>query len=173
MNMLRPTLLAVLTLLLAFSPPSQAEESMPPEVAAFIPAGFQPLRYQANDFNNDDRLDGLLMLHGKGKERPVLLLLRGDDDKLTLAARNDHAILPKGWFSDPFQEISIGTGWFSLAHKLGNQYFRQRFYWSRTKQTWLLGEVMLVAPGNIRTFSGDRVSPVSFADFSPLATLPN
>ncbi|WP_374497822.1 hypothetical protein [Vogesella indigofera] len=173
MSLLRPTLLTALTLLLAFSLPSRAEENVPPEVAAFIPAGFQPLRYQANDFNNDDRLDGLLMLHGKGKERPVLLLLRGDDDKLTLAVRNDHAILPKGWFSDPFQEISIGTGWFSLAHTIDRQYIKQRFYWSRSKQTWLLAEIMLAAPGDVRTFSGDRVSPVPFADFSPLAGIPH
>ncbi|GGX97177.1 hypothetical protein GCM10011290_26320 [Vogesella alkaliphila] len=168
--MLRPTLWRVLALCLAFSLPSQAEESVPPEVAAFIPAGFQPLRYQANDFNNDDRLDGLLMLHGKSKERPVLLLLRGDDDKLTLAARNDHAILPKGWFSDPFDEVTVGTGWFSLSHSINNQHIRQKFGWDSLQQTWLLQELHVVAPGDIRTFGPKQIKPVRFADFFPLVT---
>lgn len=175
MNLLRPTLWRVLALCLAFSLPSQAEESVPPEVAAFIPAGFQPLRYQANDFNNDDRLDGLLMLHGKGKERPVLLLLRGDDDKLALAVRNDHAILPKGWFSDPFDEVTVGTGWFSLAQREGNSLFKPRFSWSRAQQTWLLDEIRLISYGKVRdvehiigisTWKGNSLHPVPFADFS-------
>ncbi|MFC3624703.1 hypothetical protein ACFOKJ_00895 [Vogesella amnigena] len=178
--MLRPTLLGAFVLSLAFSHPSRAEESVPPEVAAFVPAGFQTQRYLVNDFNNDDQLDVLLILEGKGEARPVLLLLRNSDGKLVQAARNDHAILPKGWFSDPFQEIRIGTGWFSLAHRVGNCLFKQRFSWNRAKQTWLLDEVMLTSfgrvgntelPIGITTQKGNNLRPVTFTDFSPLAGL--
>ncbi|MEQ6289690.1 hypothetical protein ACFPAG_03595 [Vogesella sp. GCM10023246] len=173
--MVRPTLLAALALSLAFSLPSRAEESVPPEVAAFIPAGFQAQRYLVNDFNHDDRLDALLMLQGSSDARPVLLLLRSDDDKLALATRNDRAILPKGWFSDPFQGISVGSGWFSLAHRVENCLFKQRFHWSRAQQTWLLDEITLTSYGKIRnvehiigitTQKGNSLSPVTFADFS-------
>jgi hypothetical protein len=74
-------------------PVSGADDGPPPEIARFVPAGFQALDFALADLDSDGKPDAVLILrrsdegepaHGEAP-RPLLVLIRQADGRLAQA----------------------------------------------------------------------------------------
>jgi hypothetical protein len=151
------TILLTLALLCAapWSAAAQAEElQVPAEVLPFVEAGTKAIAVEAADLNGDGRGDFVLVLErehpAKDKDdfpvnqRPLLILLRGADGRLSAAKRNERVVMCSqcgGVFGDPFEGVEAGRNTFTVHHYGGSNWRWKnsyKFNYSRIDKTWQL-----------------------------------
>ena len=152
----------LLTLLLLCAAPlatfAQDEElKVPAEVQPFVEAGTKAIAVEAADLNGDGRGDFVLVLEKENPakdaddfpvgERPLLILLRGADGKLSEAKRNERVVMCSkcgGVFGDPFEGVVAGRNTFTVMHYGGSNLrwtYSYKFNYSRLDRTWQLVRV--------------------------------
>ena len=127
-------------------------ENLTEELSAFIPDGYSYLGHKYGDLNKDDlKTDAILALKNNQEEnsteellRPLLILSRQADNSLQLEAQNDNVVYCSacgGTMGDPFQDIAIKNGYFSVEHYGGSR-FRwfsvTTFKYDSAKKDWFL-----------------------------------
>ena len=120
---------------------NQDIKSLPPSLAQFVPEGFAVLDTTSGDLNLDQHQDMIMVLKKNGEDttsdvvlhpekRPLLILIKQADKTYKLAARNDNAVYCVdcgGVMGDPFMEVVIKKGYFSVEHYGGSGW-----RWTRT-----------------------------------------
>ena len=133
------------------------ELKVPAEVAPFVESGTKAIALEKADLNGDRREDFILVLEKENSakdendfpvnQRPLLILLRGADGKLSTAKRNERVVMCsecEGVFGDPFDGVIAGRNTFSVEHYGGSNWrwkFSYKFNYSRIDQTWQLVQV--------------------------------
>jgi hypothetical protein len=133
------------------------EIKVPAEVAPFIEAGAKAIAVESADLNGDGRKDYVLVLHRDGvakdtedfpvDQRPLLVLIRGADGRLSIAKRNNKIVMCDqcgGVFGDPFEGIRVRRNSFTVDHYGGSNWrwkYEYQFNYSRIDQTWQLVRV--------------------------------
>jgi len=133
------------------------ELKVPAEVAPFVEAGTKAIAVEQGDLNGDGRVDVVLVLERENpakdendfpvNQRPLLLLLRGADGKLTAAKRNERVIMCSqcgGVFGDPFEGVTVGRNTFTTDFYGGSAWrwkYSYTFNYSRIDKTWQLVRV--------------------------------
>jgi hypothetical protein len=124
-------------------------------IAAFIPPNYAVLDSMAGDLNLDGQPDLLLILKKNGEDslsdvvehpekRPLLILVRGKNNALQLAKRNDNSVLCVdcgGVMGDPYQALSIKDGYFSVEHYGGSNWRWTRvitYKYNQQEKDWFL-----------------------------------
>lgn len=109
------------------------------ELSAFIPEHYSILDTAAGDLNQDKKDDLILVLKRNGEDtlanteepdRPLLILIRDDNNRLQQVRRNDntvYCISCGGVMGDPYMGIVIRNGYFSVEHYGGSAW-----RWTRT-----------------------------------------
>ena len=133
------------------------ELKVPAEVAPFVESGTKAIALEKGDLNGDTREDFILVLEKENpakdqdefpvNQRPLLILLRGADGKLSLAKRNERIVMCSqcgGVFGDPFAAVVAGRNTFSVEHYGGSNWrwqYSYKFNYSRIDKTWHLVRV--------------------------------
>jgi hypothetical protein len=153
---MRKILLALL--LLCAAPPAAAaqdeELKVPAEVRPFVEAGTKAIAVEAADLNGDGRGDFVLVLERENpakdendfpaNQRPLLILLRGADGRLSEAKRNERVVMCSqcgGVWGDPFEGVEAGRNTFTVNHYGGSNWRWKnsyKFNYSRIDKTWQL-----------------------------------
>jgi hypothetical protein len=128
---------------------------VPAEVAPFVPAGQRAFAVSRADLNRDGRPDVLLVLEPvaptedgmtEADARELVVLVRGADGRLAVAARNRKAVLCArcgGMMGDPVQAVEAKPGAIVVEHHGGSGWrwaTTTRFAWSRIYRAWQLVE---------------------------------
>lgn len=136
-------------------PVLDADEDPPPEIARFVPAGFQTLDFAAADLDADGRPDVVLILRRTDEDdvangeagRPLLLLLRQPDGRLAQGRRAERLVYCRacgGMLGDPYQGLTATRGRFtvSLAGGSASAHWavEYTFAYDSTAKDWLLAE---------------------------------
>ena len=137
--------------------PQGGEIIIPPEVTPFVEQGTKAIALERGDLNGDGRGDFILVLEKENpardgndfpaNQRPLLVLLRGADGKLTAAKRNERIVMCSqcgGVFGDPFEGVVAGRNTFSVEHYGGSNWrwkYSYKFNYSRIDKTWQLVRV--------------------------------
>jgi hypothetical protein len=109
-------------------------KKQPAALNTFIPKGYTELYTAYGDLNLDQYPDAVLVLKKDGEDttsdvvehpekRPLLILIGQADKSYKLTARNDNAVYCVncgGMMGDPFQEVVIKKGYFSVEHYGGS-----------------------------------------------------
>ncbi len=171
---------------------AQADElQVPAEVAPFVEAGTKAIAVERGDLNGDGRDDFVLVLQKENpardeydfprEQRPLLILTRGADGRLSVAKRNERLVMCSecgGVFGDPFEGVTVGRNTFTAEFYGGSAWrwkYSYKFNYSRVDKTWQLVRVEEI---NYHTSDPDkmktvvRTPPRSFgkidiADFDP------
>lgn len=144
---------------LALAGPTQAPSApIPPLPAAIrraLPAGYAVLAATQGDLNRDALPDWLVVLHRPNEaktsdvidhptKRPLLVFVGGAGGTYTLAARSDNAVYCVdcgGILGDPFMNLAIKKGYFTVEHYGGSAQRWTRFVtfkYDPAARTWLL-----------------------------------
>jgi hypothetical protein len=131
--------------------------TIPAEVEPFVEQGTKAIALERGDLNGDGRGDLILVLEKENpakdendfpvNQRPLILLLRGTDGKLTAAKRNERVVMCSqcgGVFGDPFEGVVAGRNTFSVMHYGGSNWrwaYTYKFNYSRIDKTWQLVRV--------------------------------
>src|SRR5215831_8996990 len=167
------------------------ELKIPAEINPFIEAGTKAIALEKADLNGDGKEDFILVLEKQSpakntddfpiNQRPLLILLRGADGKLTRAKRNEKIVMCSqcgGVFGDPFEGVIAGPGTFSVEHYGGSSWrwkYSYKFNYSRIDKTW---ELVRVEEVNYHTSNPDKATTkiytpprhfgkIDIADFDP------
>ncbi len=168
------------------------EVKIPDEVKPFVTKGMIPIACEASDLNADGRRDYILIISpivpegsifdkaGDG-DRPTLVLIRGADNKLSVAARNEGVAFCKncgGIFGDPFAGLAARGTRFTISNFGGDNDrwgYDFTFGYSRRDHTWQLvrvQEIAFRASDAERTYRKWVYTPpksfglINFADFN-------
>jgi hypothetical protein len=130
------------------------ELKVPAEVVPFVEAGTKAIAVEAADLNGDGRGDFVLVLERENpakdaddfpvNQRPLLLLVRGEDGKLSAAKRNERLVMCSrcgGVFGDPFEGVTAGRNTFTVDFYGGSNWrwkYTYKFNYSRVDKTWQL-----------------------------------
>lgn len=120
---------------------NQDIKNLSPSLAQFVPDGYTPLDTTSGDLNLDQYPDMIMVLKKNGEDttsdvvehpekRPLLILTGQAGNTYRLAARNDNAVYCidcGGTMGDPFTEVVIRKGYFSIEHYGGSGW-----RWTRT-----------------------------------------
>jgi hypothetical protein len=132
-----------------------ADEDPPPEIARFVPAGFQALDFVAADLDADGRQDAVLILRRADEDdpangeapRPLLLLLRQPDGRLAQVRRTERLVYCRscgGMMGDPYESLTASRGRFTISVAGGSASSHwavaYTFAYDRTAKDWLLEE---------------------------------
>lgn len=126
--------------------------TLPAEVVAFIPKGYEALDYKTGDLNGDKKQDAILILKVVGEDslvedeppRPFLLLIRQADNKLKQVKRNDNLVMCRhcgGVFGDPYSDLEISRNGFSIHFYGGSSWrwaYEYSFSYKPAKKDWYL-----------------------------------
>jgi hypothetical protein len=123
------------------------------DISAFIPDGYLLLDSTYGNLNLDSYKDLILVLKKKGEDlssdvsehpekRPLLILTGEADGSYVLAARNDNTVYCVdcgGAMGDPFVDVVITNGYFSIEHFGGSGWRWSRIvtYRYADKNWWL------------------------------------
>jgi hypothetical protein len=149
---------ALLILLLCAAPAvcaaRQDELKIPAEVQPFVESGTKAIALEAADLNGDGRKDFVLVLERENpskdendfpvNQRPLLILLRGEDGKLAEAKRNERVVMCSqcgGVFGDPFEGVTAAPNTFTVMFYGGSNWrwaYSYKFNYSRLDKTWQL-----------------------------------
>lgn len=136
-------------------PYNKAIKNLPASLAQFVPEGYAALDTTSGDLNLDQFLDMIMILKKNGEDttsdvvedpekRPLLILVGQSDHSYKLAARSDNAVYCidcGGVMGDPFMEIAIKKGYFSVEHYGGSGWRWTRtitFKYSPADNNWYL-----------------------------------
>ena len=125
------------------------------ELSKFVLKGYSILQAVSGDLNLDGIDDYLLILKRDGEDtlsdvvehpekRPLLILLRDKNHKLQLVRRNDNTVDCVdcgGLLGDPFLDITIKNGYFSVEHYGGSAWRWSRiitYKYSKQDNEWFL-----------------------------------
>jgi hypothetical protein len=169
----------------------QDELKVPAEVVPFVEAGTKAIAVEAADLNGDGRGDFVLVLErekpAKDKDdfpinqRPLLILVRGADGKLSAAKRNERIVMCSqcgGVFGDPFEGVEVGRNTFTVNFYGGSNWrwkYAYKFNYSRVDKTWQLVRTEEISyhtsdPDKMKTsvFTPPRhYGKIDIADFDP------
>ena len=169
----------------------QGELQIPPEVQPFVEKGAKAIALEAADLNGDGRQDFVLVLERENpkkdendfpvNQRPLLILVRGEDGKLAEAKRNERLVMCSkcgGVWGDPFEGVVAGRNTFSVEFYGGSNWrwkYSYKFNYSRIDRTWQLVRTEEVEyhtsdPDKMKTrvFTPPRdYGKIDFADFDP------
>ena len=186
----------VLGLLLLCAAPAavsaqEGELKIPDEVRPFVAAGTKAIALEAADLNGDGRGDFVLVLEKENpakdendfpvNQRPLLILVRGEDGKLSEAKRNERVVMCSqcgGVFGDPFDGVVAGRNGFSVELYGGSNWrwkYSYKFNYSRVDKTWQLVRAEEISyhtsdPDKMKTqvFTPPRhYGKIDIADFDP------
>ncbi len=120
---------------------------------SFVPKGFLVLDYAYGDLNKDNfNNDVILIAHDAEAEknmeenidRPLFILTRNKDNTLKNQGRNDKIVLCYdcgGVMGDPYQDIAIKNGYFSIEHYGGSSWRWTEiitFKYNEEEKNWFL-----------------------------------
>lgn len=125
------------------------------QLAQYIPKGYMLLDSASGDLNRDEYEDMILVLNKPDEKetsdvsahptlRPLLLLLGQSSRTYKVVARNDKTVYCVdcgGMMGDPFTQIVIKNGYFSIEHYGGSSWrwgLITTFKYSTTNKTWYL-----------------------------------
>jgi hypothetical protein len=129
--------------------------AVPAEVQPFVEQGTKPIALESADLNGDGMKDYILVLERENpsqkdendfpkNQRPLLILVRGADNKLTAAKRNELIVMCSqcgGVMGDPFAGVTVGRNTFTVNHYGGSAWrwsADYKFNYSRIDKTWQL-----------------------------------
>ncbi|MBF0573599.1 MAG: hypothetical protein HQK69_07555, partial [Desulfamplus sp.] len=142
------------------------------KIVRFIPENYSVLNMTKGDLNLDSIDDIILILKKNGEEktsdviehpekRPLYILIGKSDGLYELAAKNDNAVYCVdcgGMLGDPFNNITIKKGCFSVEHFGGSAWRWTRiitFKYSKSEKNWFLhkdgGDSFHAAGGKVET----------------------
>ena len=131
------------------------DHSVNADISSLIPEGYQLLDSTYGNLNLDKYKDLILVLKKAGEDtssdvskhpekRPLLILTGKADGGFVLAARNDNTVYCidcGGAMGDPFQQVVIKNGYFSIEHYGGSGWRWRRIvtyrYAAADKNWWL------------------------------------
>ena len=107
------------------------DENPPPEIARFVPAGFQTLDFVVADLDSDGRQDAVLILRRSDEDdakngeaaRPLLILVRQPDGRLAQVRRTERLVYCRacgGMLGDPYESLAAGLGRFTVSFAGGS-----------------------------------------------------
>ena len=128
---------------------------VPVEVKPFVEQGTKPIALESADLNGDGSKDYVLVLERENpslkdendfpkNQRPLLILVRGADNKLTAAKRNELIVMWSacgGMMGDPFMGVTVARNSFTINHYGGSAWrwsVDYKFNYSRIDKTWQL-----------------------------------
>ena len=128
---------------------------VPVEVKPFVEQRTKPIALESADLNGDGLQDYILVLERENpsikdendfpkNQRPLLILVRGADNKLTAAKRNELIVMCSqcgGMMGDPFAGVSVAKNTFTVSHYGGSAWrwsVAYKFNYSRIDRTWQL-----------------------------------
>jgi hypothetical protein len=123
---------------------------VPAALKQYIPEGFTVMDTVYGNLNKDKYKDMIMVLKNVHEDvvvddgRPLLLFLGQADGNYILAAKNDKVVLCYhcgGVLGDPYQQIVIKDGYFSIEHYGGSGWRWTRiitFKYSDRDKNWLL-----------------------------------
>ena len=127
---------------------------VPVEVKPFVERGTKPIALESADLNGDGSKDYILVLERENpskdendlpkNQRPLLILVRGADNKLTAAKRNESIVMCSqcgGMMGDPFMGVTVARNAFTVSHYGGSAWrwsVDYKFNYSRIDKTWQL-----------------------------------
>lgn len=184
-------LIVILYIVPCFAAAQEVDLKIPAEVKPFVEKGMEAIALETADLNGDGRADFILVLdkiRTKSDERnydetarPLLILARNANGKLTVASRNDSVVYCKycgGVYGDPFDSIEARRNSFTV-NNVGGSSDRWsasfQFNYSRRDQTW---QVVRVVESSYNVFKPNKVitkistppkdfGKINFADFEP------
>lgn len=133
----------------------QVTENLPSELLEFVPTNYSILDSISGDLNLDEIKDYILVLKNNAEDtlfneidnpekRPLLIILKDKNNKLTLARRNDNTVYCihcGGMLGDPYMGITIKNGSFSVEHYGGSAWRWTRiitYNYSLKEKEWFL-----------------------------------
>lgn len=159
------TLLAISTVVLSCNTPTvsnqpaaekiEAQDDFTVLFAQHIPENYAILKSAQGDLNQDGIIDVALVLYQLGEDtivpigrdyvpRPLLLFLKNEKGTYSLVAQNDRVVYCcncGGIFGDPFYEIDIVDGLFTIYHYGGSSWRWTRditFKYETISRDWYL-----------------------------------
>lgn len=148
---------AVVLCLILSCAAGQEELKVPDEVRPFVEAGTKAIAVEAADLNGDGRGDFVLVLERENpakdendfpvNQRPLLILVRGADGRLSAAKRNERVVMCSrcgGVFGDPFEGVVAKRNTFTVMFYGGSNWrwaYSYQFNYSRADKTWQLVRV--------------------------------
>ncbi len=140
---------------------------VPAEVQPFVENGTKPIALESADLNGDGLKDFILVLERENiaekdeydfpvNQRPLLILVRGTDKKLSEAKRNEKMVMCSqcgGIFGDPFAGLTVGKNTFTVNHYGGSAWrwtADYKFNYSRIDKTWQLVRIEKTSYHNVR-----------------------
>jgi len=166
-------------------------KNTPAEIQLFAEKGTFIIDWKSADLNGDGLDDYLIVLEIQKKipsdpdmnekQRPVLLLIRQQDDSLKLVKRNDQIVTCStcgGNFVDGFAGMSIAKNRFSISNHLQGTTAQTTktysFAYSRRDETWQLVRIETIQEElfSEEKFTRLKIPPVDygkidFSDFNP------
>lgn len=195
MKIFKPGTLAALVFGLSaiLAPCVSAQENelkIPAEVAPFVEQGTKALAVEKGDLNGDGKDDYVVALEKESpakdengmptKQRPLLILVRGADGKLSVAKRNERIVMCSecgGVFGDPFDGIFVKRNTFTVHHYGGSNWrwsYDYTFNYSRIDKTWQLVRVKEYEyhtsnpnKGKTKIYTPANFGKIDVADFDP------
>jgi hypothetical protein len=167
------------------------ELKIPSDVLPFVESGTKAIALEKSDLNGDGRYDFILVLEKEKPakdaddfpvgQRPLLILLRHADGKLSVAKRNENIIMCSqcgGVFGEPFEAVIAKRNAFSVEHYGGSSdrwKFSYQFNYSRIDKTWQLVRVQEIHyhtsnpnGGTNKIYTAPRnFGKIDVADFDP------
>ena len=167
---------------------------VPDEVKPFIEQQAIPITLESADLNGDGLKDYILVLERENpslkddetdfpkNQRPLLILIRSTDNKLTEAKRNELIVMCSecgGMMGDPFMGVKVARNTFTVNHYGGSAWrwsVDYKFNYSRIDKTWQLVRIentSFHASDVNKTFNRKIMTPpkhfgkVDIADFDP------
>jgi hypothetical protein len=128
---------------------------VPVEVKPFVEQRTKPIALESADLNGDGLKDYILVLQRENpplkdendfpkNQRPLLILVRGADNKLTETKRNETIVMCSecgGMMGDPFAGVTVAKNTFTVNHYGGSAWrwsADYKFNYSRIDKTWQL-----------------------------------
>jgi len=156
---MKPTFILLLTICLAVMTVNAQKEAIkvPSEVQPFVDNGTIPITLESADLNGDGLQDYILILERPDftaakygydvQQRPLLILVRGKDNKLSEVKRNEQIVYCSdcgGVMGDPFMGVTVGKNTFTVNHYGGSAWrweLSYKFNFSRIDKTWQLVQI--------------------------------
>jgi hypothetical protein len=158
------------------------------ELSGFIPEGYVVLDSVSGNLNGDAYLDMLLLLTVEESadsfqwaKRPLLILIGDEKGELKLVSQNNKVVYggdSGGMLGDPYQEISIEKGCFTVFHYGGSRWrweVETTFCYSDTAKNWYLekdyhhGYYLYVDEDEEKKEDDDNVITKTTKDFGVIA----